>query len=429
MFSFGWKSKKVQSTPGNRGRLHLKRSKLAIERLERFDFFVGADYRELHHDIGSMNAATHFVGYGANEGRLAANMVHLARTLGSFKDRMLPRAVAEDAGSAGLKLTVGVYVSSLSNAFTHEIAAALVMLLRTAGHEVVEGDENADVDARPSHCIYVAPHEFFFLGRGPIWVRDEVLSTACMYCTEQVQTTWFWKSLPLVLMARSVVDMSAPLASAFAAVMPAACVLPSIGRARQPILPEALSHPILRGQEWWNGAGGRPLDFCFLATTSPYRAKFLAKYAGRLSRYESFTYLRTKNANEAMNIGNDESELVGVAKHIARHSRILLNVHRDEFPYFEWHRLVYNGMANGCTVVTEPCCANLDFEPGVHYLAEETHRLVDLMEWLLNDPDGKERAATVAAASLTAACDTQRERARANALVTMLTTEDSSAAQ
>ena len=428
MFSFRWKPGTAQQRTGNLRRPPLQRARLAIDRLARFSFFSSQDYRTLNSDIGAMDPAKHFVTYGADERRMAAKPVHIARVLGSIeqfqqKSEMVtcpvPARVTKNDTAA--PLTIGIYVNGRSNAFMQEIAIALADLLSDAGYRVRAGSDNSDVEARPEHSIYVAPHEFFFLGNGPAWIRDDVLAQACMYCTEQVQTIWFWQSLHLVLMARSVIDMSMPLASAFSEVMPSACVFPSTSANTPPVAPEIMAHPLLRGQAWWAGMKGRPLDMCFLGTTSPYRARFFDKYAERLSRYENFIYLRTRNAKETMNGDGDEEGLVHVAQYVARHSRLMLNVHRDEFPYFEWHRLVHQGMANGCVAISEPCFINPDFVPGVHYLTEETHRLVELAEWALNDTDGREKAMTVAQAAQAALSDSENRKTRARTIVDILT--------
>ncbi len=173
-----------------------------------------------------------------------------------------------------------------------------------------------------------------------------------------------------------------------------------------------------RANDDWKSS--RPLDLCFLGTTSPHRARFFARNADQINRYESFLYLRTGNATEPMNTAIDEVKLVDVAQYVARNSRVLLNIHRDEFPYFEWHRLVYQGMVNGCTIVSEPCFANPEYKPGVHYLAEESHRLMDLLEWVLNDADGKAKASSVAAAGGAMARNPVNQEARANALIDLL---------
>ena len=68
-------------------------------------------------------------------------------------------------------------------------------------------DETSDIETRPPICLFVAPHEFFTLGRGTDWVRDDVLSEGFMFGTEQVQTTWFNLSLPFILMSRGMLDI------------------------------------------------------------------------------------------------------------------------------------------------------------------------------------------------------------------------------
>lgn len=427
MFLFDWKSRGHRKRKPNLGRLSLKRSQLAIERLSRFRFFSATDYASLHPDIGALHPAVHYVGHGADERRRAAKTVHIARTLGEFARETPPFPQMKRENTFRPVLHIGLYVSSLSNVFMREIATALGNLLRTAGHRILERDENSDIDDRPEHCIYIAPHEFFFLGRGPSWVRDDVLAGACMYCTEQVQTQWFWETLHIVLMAKSVVDMSMPIAMAFAEVMPSRCVFPSVGQVLTTIDATVKNHPLLAGQRWWmdkeihnNQKVSRPLDLCFLGTTSPYRARFFARNADRLGRYESFLYLRTGNAAEPMNTATDEVKLVDVAQYVARNARVLLNIHRDEFPYFEWHRLVYQGMANGCAVVSEPCFANPEYEKGVHYLADESHRLMELLEWVLNDEDGKSKAIAVATAGAEMARNPENQMARAHMLVDLL---------
>lgn len=190
------------------------------------------------------------------------------------------------------------------------------------------------------------------------------------------------------------------------------------------VLGELANNPALRIDATRPALGAdskRPLDVSFFGTKSPHRARFLARNAERLSRYESMIYLRTKNALEPMNASTGEAGLVDVACYAACHARVLLNVHRDEFPYFEWHRLVCQGMANRSVVVSEPCFANPQFDPGVHYLAEEAHHLMDLVEWVLNDTDGQAKADAVAEAAFLAVHDPNEQAARAGALVALLT--------
>lgn len=78
-------------------------------------------------------------------------------------------------------------------------------------------------------------------------------------------------------------------------------------------------------------------------------------------------------------------------------------------------------MSNRSVVVSEPCLPTPGFEPGVHYLAEETHHLMKLLEWVLNDKDGKEKARSVADAAYSAIHDPVEEAAKTQALIGILT--------
>lgn len=427
MFSFGRKSKADQPSDRDRGRLALRRSELAIDRLLRFRLFSGDDYIKHNDDIGSVSPAMHFVGWGAEGARFGATPVHICRAIGECMDGTPGRLSSEKLGTADVSLTVGVYASTFGSAITRKLAEGIVAILRTGGHQVVLGNENSNIEARPNQCIYLAPHEFFFLGCGPSWVRDDVLSTACMYCTERAESSSFWQSLPLVLMARSVVDISSPLATAFSEVMPAACILPSIPSAGQSELPDVENHPLLRGQKWWGAGenqgrpGARPLDLCFFGTLTANRSRFFSRHSERLSRYENFIYLRTKKAKFELNTDSDQAGLIDVAQYVASNSTLLLNIHRDEFPYFDWHRFIHQGIGNGCAVVSERCFSNPDLVPGVHYFEEDAQHLIGLVEWLLNDVEGRDRIAQVALAALAVAQDHNNDVKKANILAQVLT--------
>jgi hypothetical protein len=226
-----------------------------------------------------------------------------------------------------------------------------------------------------------------------------------MYCTEQVQTQWYWRTLHFVLMARCAIEMSKAAADALAAVMPARQILPAAGEATAELSGAELAHPLLAAQKWWmrdeSLAEGvlpyerRPIDVSFFGAASPARERFFARNAAMLNAHEGFIYLRKRNAGKVLSAKIDGADFSRIASYIAGRSRISLNVHRDEFPYFEWHRMVHQAMANGALVVSEPCFADGTFVAGVHYLAEESRYLAEMVDWVLNTPDGQAKSREV----------------------------------
>jgi hypothetical protein len=72
-----------------------------------------------------------------------------------------------------------------------------------------------------------------------------------------------------------------------------------------------------------------------------------------------------------------------------------LNVHRADIGYFEWHRMVMQGIAHKALVISDPCLAHPYFEPGTHYLEEIPRRIPNLVDWLLGTRRGRLKAEQV----------------------------------
>src|SRR6185503_15001080 len=77
-------------------------------------------------------------------------------------------------------------------------------------------------------------------------------------------------------------------------------------------------------------------------------------------------------------------------------SKVLLNLHRDEYAYFEWWRLMQAFWLKAA-VVSEPCFPHPLFKPGVHYFEEAPRHIADLVHWLATTPDGRAKAEEVRA--------------------------------
>lgn len=391
---------------------------LAMNRLTALPCFDAGAYLAGYPDVQAAGfaAAFHALWIGAAEGRTIFPPGRLARVLGTLNKQPLPVAQLQPAPAA--RTPMGIYVSSQSNAFMHDIARCLAAGLGAAGVPVTLRDETAPGARQPPLCVFVAPHEFFRLGQGPAWINGPVLSDAVMLNTEQAQTPWFAAALPFLLSARAVLDLSPQQAALFASAGVPSCHLTLAPEPPAPRLTAALQqHSLFRvlptaAQALPDPARpvpARPLDIAFFGAASEHRSRWFARNAGFLSGFETFLYCR-REGSAPMRPGSPDGALPEVARHVCGHSKIILNLHRDAFGYFEWHRMVQLGMAGGSVVVSEPCPPHPVFRPGVQYLEAPARHLPGLIEWLLRTEDGAARAQDVrdnAAWALGAAFDVE----------------------
>ncbi|NET53517.1 MAG: glycosyltransferase family 1 protein [Merismopedia sp. SIO2A8] len=137
----------------------------------------------------------------------------------------------------------------------------------------------------------------------------------------------------------------------------------------------------------------RPLDLHFVGTLNRRRELFFARNARWLSQYKCFWHIPPtgdpflKGKGQAL----DTQAVVG----LSRRSKILLNLHRDDLPYFEWHRLIFFGLWQNTLVLTEPCHDVPGLVAGKHYIACHADELEDKVHWLLNTTEGQREAERV----------------------------------
>ena len=395
----------------------------AETRLRRFEIFDAEDYLVRNPDVAAanVNPYTHFIQSGALEGRGQVDLEDLARLMSGFTlfdhaIRALPPQEDQDAfdlpGLVADINHVGIFVSSHGNVFMEDLADDLATDLRSVGVRTDVLDESADIDARPPICLFMAPHEFFTLGHGPDWVRDDVLSEGFMFGTEQVQTSWFNVALPFILMSRGMLDICSQTADLFRRIdMAALHVLPGARLRPRPLTERDRHHPLfsvlpLAAQGDINPSlpfVERPIDIAFFGTSSPRRDQFFARNAAFFAEYEVFNYCRRLGRGPIRSDGEDGA-LTRLAAHVAGYSKIMLNIHREEFGYFEWHRMVRLGMCSGSLIVSDPCLPHPSFVANEHYLQQSARHIPDLLEWLLTTSDG--------------AREVERVRSNANTLIT-----------
>ncbi len=372
----------------------------AMQRLRHLACFRPDDYLRTYSDVlrAGMDPYFHALFVGGFEERRLFRPETLARHLGT----PLP-APQPDAPAPPATLRVGVYVSSLGNMFMREIAEDVAAGLRAAGAMAEVLDETAPLDSGPPLRVVIAPHEFFHLGRGVAWVRDDLVAGAVVLNTEQPQTRWFGRGLPFLLASRGVIELCPQAAALFAgAGLPSLLLSPAPSLAaltaedrRHPlfrVLPAAARAPAEAAMPF----AARAIDVAFFGTESRHREEWFSRHAGALAEFESVIHYRREGRGPIMP-GSPDGALTRLAQHVGGHARIVLNLHRDAFGYLEWHRIVRQGLAVGAVVVSEPCLPHPLLVPGEHFFEVPSRQILPLIAWLIRSDDGRKAAARVQA--------------------------------
>jgi len=216
--------------------------------------------------------------------------------------------------------------------------------------------------------VLVPPHEYFTLMHGRIGPPPEVLRRTIFVCAEQPGSPFFAGNVALAPRGGAVFDINKLAVHAFA---------------KEGI---QARHLQLGWTQSWDHLveRERDIDILFMGCVSERRAQALATYARSFSRRRvelvlSDNSLPNWTPSEGFRVDAAKWDLLGRAK-------ILINIHQDAFPYFEWLRVV-QAMSNGAVVVSEK---SVDFEPlvpGMHLLFGELGSLHLLAELLLEDGD------------------------------------------
>lgn len=277
-----------------------------------------------------------------------------------------------------------VYVSRHGNVFMREIAEHLVESLVAGGRtaELVTDDlpDPLAAGGDPLQQLVVAPHEFFALF--PADEADRLRAAACSVGvnTEQPGTPFFELAMTYASQGPVVFDINTHSLDAVRRRGLAAVHLP-LGFAPS--------------MDRWSDDRDRPrhIDIGFLGGRTPRREQFIGGAAGQLWEWRTdlrfFSWHRPALAAHATFTSGDDKY-----RRLAD-TRILLNVHRDEEPYFEWARIV-EAMANGCAIATETSIGITPLEPGVHLEMSSLDDLAELAVALAFDEPRRARMADAA---------------------------------
>jgi tetratricopeptide (TPR) repeat protein len=386
-------------------------------RIEASGLFDPDVYLSLNDDLprDGADAWEHFLDHGLNEGRCFTNCQIVARALAHIDSRLKReclgfRAAARQAYAGGGRLMnasplrrkgirIGVFCSSEGNFFMHELADLIAWGLQAEGIAAVRRDEAANKNEPFELRVFVAPQEFFYLGRGQEWLNLASAPNSIVYNIDQPQSQWFCRVFPLLLSSSLVLDINFQSA---AILRQAGCNVVHFQPGYLPTVPYVQPYvdisdvELVKGYDFayqaynWrerDDLDDRPIDILFVGSSVPRRDKALARLQELSDTFRFLCiYVRSDRPLTIRNYRHASSQ-IGCA--IAQRAKIVLNIHRDWLGYFEWSRMVLQGIWQGACVVSEPNLPNPIFEAGEHYLEESGRHIGELIRWLLSTTEGR----------------------------------------
>ena len=258
------------------------------------------------------------------------------------------------------------------NLFFVELVAAIRHELAAVG--VASSVSEGAFPAPREDLVYVLvpPHEYFALSPGED-PSDELLARTIFISAEQPATTHFDDNVRLAPKAGAVFDISRFAIREYA---------------NHGI--DAHHLPVGHSPLWdrFDADRERDIDILFLGCHTERRSRYLAAYASSLWRWKTQLLL---SDNSAPNHRQSQSFVTGDEKwDLLNRSKVLINLHQGEAPYFEWLRMA-QAMVNGAVVVSEHSVDTAPLAPGEHLILGAPENLHLLAQGVLEDDERRRR--------------------------------------
>ncbi len=251
------------------------------------------------------------------------------------------------------------------NAFFAELAEALVFEL-----ELLGAPARIVVGEFPEHrtgvvTVLLPPHEFVALsGLRP---SPHLMRRCLLISAEQPSSGFFAQNLDLAREAGAVLDINRRAVRTYR---------------EAGVDAEHLQLGYTAAWDRRDSVAARDIDVLFVGRTTPRRERALAGYADVLERFNCHFVLsddRSPNAGDGVNFAARDRKLQLLAR-----SKVLLNIHGEDEPYFEWLR-VSEAMSSGCLVVSEHSSDVEPLRPGADLLTGGLASLGLLAAWMVDD--------------------------------------------
>ena len=319
---------------------------------------------------------------------------------GCIRARILQARTPEAASPVH---TVFIHVSTEGNMFFQEIAQIIACGFEDIGISAkvvsVSIHDGATSYGEADLHLVIAPHEYYyFLPHARNWPKT---NRVWMLNTEQAHTPWFAGAATMFHFADMVLDMDFDMARMLGAQGIRAEHLP-LGYSPRCHLFDGLA-PLegnvatyglpRRIREWTDTVqpletplAQRPLDCCFFGNAVERRVRFFAEHAPLFADLRA--YLRLLPMTKTLRTGISTPLTTEATSGIVRRSKLAFNIHQSHHSYFEWHRIVFQGLWQGALVVSEPCTPAWPFRPNIDYISVGLDDMGEAVEYLLRSADG-----------------------------------------
>lgn len=336
-----------------------------------------------------VNPLLHYLQFGLAEGRRAWSSAEVMRWQQPWFANP-QRAINETELNKGPwpQLNPGdvvvIYAHSQGHFVFRQFQTMLVQAFQAIGIKALAADEMTPTQLiKPVLALVIAPHDFFFLTGAPE-ITDPRFSRAILINTEQMPSRWFAQIMPLLFKATHVLDMNLQTVASLCRLGINSRFLPLGFVPENEIFKKASVE-----QE-------KDIDLLWIGSNSKRRYDWFGQHQPSLSRHKLF--VRLVGVVGALNENNPDAISPLQYAALARRTKIQLNIHHFNMPYFEWQRIMHYGLMQGNCVVTETSPRVPGLQPGVHYLEADKDRIPALVDWLLSSPEGQQKLAQVSKA-------------------------------
>jgi hypothetical protein len=276
------------------------------------------------------------------------------------------------------------------NQFFVELAEALAYELRALGVAARITVGEVPVPREGLVHLFLPPHEYVSLSR--YRPPNQLLRRSILISAEQPDSHFFAANVPLAREAGAVFDINPRSVRAYGAEGIEASLL-EMGHTSLWDRFDRPTSPSAKASVTGPGVVERDIDILFLGRLSLRRELALASYAGIFERYRCHLGL---SDNSRPNVASGAAFVAGEDKRdLLARSKVLLNVHGEDEPYFEWLR-VAEAICAGCAVVSEHSSDFAPLEWGRHLVTGQLGSLGLFCAWLVDDLGQRERMRTEA---------------------------------